>query len=637
MKKILTFILSITMILSFTTKTVNADGTGTQASPWEIGASGNESGVTAYLDDGVLYINGSGQMKSQVVQSWPWYSVKDTITTAVIANGITNIGKSVLRECTNLSAVSIPDSVTEIDSTAFYGDTSLTSVVLSNALTEIGSGAFNGSGLTSIVIPTTVTTMHSEAFKNCSSLSSVKVLSTTPPTIEDSTFTNADPLQIYVPQESVDTYKAAANWSELAGRIQAIPLTIEDMLNKAANDFPVSNDLSNVPANAWVKSDGTKMFINNGYSPISLVVSGAGSSFSILAELTLESQNKYKYSNGLSGNIHFTLENNKLISIEIDNSMYANANGIYTAPPTVGDIIPSDFPTTPTSAWSNGNSSIYLIDKTVKLDGAITAFNLSSVITKDTNGNYFIYNSGLNATITFIMDGNEFTSIQVSDLPSPYESYNGTYASPILVSNILGTISGGFPTTMLSGWVNENGRKIYVNGNILTVSYNVPLDSSLQKDGDNYKYSNGSQECTFVMTSGKLTSIIVSGAVFLTDFNGEYSPYKFTKASISIQAGYTGDVEFVTNGKYIDQVQTPVTVTVDSTVLNGSEFDVTSNSTHIKLKGSYVRTLAVGTHTLTVSMDGYDDITTEFTITNATPSPSSDPSYRYIVPNTGVK
>ena len=221
-KKLLTLLLSIVVILT-STVTVFADGTGTQSSPWEIGASGNESGVTAYLDGDVLYINGSGQMKSQAVGSWPWYSVKDTITTAVIADGITNIGKSVLRECSNLSAVSIPNSVTTIDSTTFYEDTNLANIVLPNALTQIGSGAFRYSGLTSIVIPATVTSIGSEAFEYCNSLSSVKVLSTTPPSINDNTFTNSDPLQIYVSKESVDTYKAATNWSALKDRIQAIP------------------------------------------------------------------------------------------------------------------------------------------------------------------------------------------------------------------------------------------------------------------------------------------------------------------------------------------------------------------------------------------------------------------------------
>lgn len=641
MKKILTFILTITMMLSFTTNVVCADGTGTQASPWEIGASGNESGVTAYLDGGVLYINGSGQMKNQGVESWPWYSVKDTIATAVIADGITNTGRSVFRELTNLSAVSIPNSVTTIDSTTFYQDTSLTNIVLPNALTQIGTGAFRYSGLTSIVIPATVTSIGSEAFKDCSSLNSVRVLSTTPPTINGNTFENDDSLQIYVPQSSVDTYKAATNWSALKDRIQAIPFTIEDMLNKADNGFPVSNSLANVPANAWLKSDGTKLFMNNGITPISLVVSGAGSSFSILAELTQESQNKYKYSNETSGNIHFTLDSNELISIEIDSSNDANANGIYKAPPTVGDIIPRNFPTSSTSAWTNGNGSVYLVGDDVKIDGSIKAFSLDTPVTKDTNGNYYIYNSSLTATITFIMDDSEFTSIEVTGLPSPYDGYNGTFVAPITIDDILKTVPGGFPKTSSLGWVkadNSNDDKVYIDGtNLKVAGVSCPLNSALTKDGITYKYVQGSATYIFTMESNVLKSITLD--VLFSPSAGEYIPYKYeNEVTESKPQGYTGDLVFKTNGKFTDASN--VVVEVDGNELNsGVDYIAEQGSIKVTLLGSYISKLAPKTYTISIgTKDGkYAKIDSQFTITGSTPTPSSNTKTAYKAPKTGIE
>jgi hypothetical protein len=55
-------------------------------------------------------------------------------------------------------------------------------------------------------------------------LTSITCNATTPPTLEDAfAFENTDNCPIYVPAESVDTYKAASGWSTYADRIQPIP------------------------------------------------------------------------------------------------------------------------------------------------------------------------------------------------------------------------------------------------------------------------------------------------------------------------------------------------------------------------------------------------------------------------------
>lgn len=73
-----------------------------------------------------------------------------------------------------------------------------------------------------------VTVIGDNAFSTNPSLTSVTVRSTTPPTLgygvfNQSTGVPAAGLTIYVPAESVEAYKAAANWSTYASRIQAIP------------------------------------------------------------------------------------------------------------------------------------------------------------------------------------------------------------------------------------------------------------------------------------------------------------------------------------------------------------------------------------------------------------------------------
>ena len=89
---------------------------------------------------------------------------------------------------------------------------------------KITSVAFrNCDAMTSINIPSTVTQIGHYVFENCTALASIICLATTPPTIQSSTFlyVPAD-CAIYVPTESVNAYKAAANWSSRAAYIQPI-------------------------------------------------------------------------------------------------------------------------------------------------------------------------------------------------------------------------------------------------------------------------------------------------------------------------------------------------------------------------------------------------------------------------------
>ena len=137
-------------------------------------------------------------------------------------SGSNKVDDYLCSECYSLTSVTIPDSVTSIGNGAFNGCSGLTSVTIPSGVTSIGERAFNGcSGLTSVTIPSGVTSIGSYAFRNCSSLTSVTINATTPPTLASNVF-DGSTCPIYVPCESVNTYKTASGWSNYANRITCV-------------------------------------------------------------------------------------------------------------------------------------------------------------------------------------------------------------------------------------------------------------------------------------------------------------------------------------------------------------------------------------------------------------------------------
>lgn len=153
--------------------------------------------VWGYLTDGSVYViqeNGDSVLTGSETSQY-----RGTMATANIGTGVTSIAVS-----------------------AFFNCTSLTSVTIGSSVTSIGTNAFdNCSSLTSVIIPNSVTSIGRKAFSRCSSLTSVTILATTPPTLGDvSAFYNTNNCPIYVPDASVDAYKAAPNWRQYADRIK---------------------------------------------------------------------------------------------------------------------------------------------------------------------------------------------------------------------------------------------------------------------------------------------------------------------------------------------------------------------------------------------------------------------------------
>ena len=139
--------------------------------------------------------------------------------------------------------VVIDDSVSSIKDYAFYGFKNMTKVVLSKRVEYIGADSFACTGITEVVIPDRCRTIAYNAFSTCEHLSHVTIGSSVteiqswafsynpyltevyckplvPPTMGWEVFLKSSNLaKIYVPRESVDTYKWKDGWKEYASLI----------------------------------------------------------------------------------------------------------------------------------------------------------------------------------------------------------------------------------------------------------------------------------------------------------------------------------------------------------------------------------------------------------------------------------
>ena len=208
-----------------------------------------------------------------------------SISSIALPNGLTYIGTQAFYGCKNLTSITIPQNVTSISDMAFFmcsglaefngkfasddhrclvigGDiiafapAGLSEYVVPSNVTGIGYGAFSYcSSLTAITVPDNVVCINESAFNGCFSLSFIKVLSTTPPTMQvwnnpNNVFLNTNNCPIYVPSAAVDAYKGAEGWSQYAGRITAMPSDV------VPADFPDESFRAYVFSNFDTDKDG---------------------------------------------------------------------------------------------------------------------------------------------------------------------------------------------------------------------------------------------------------------------------------------------------------------------------------------------------------------------------------------------
>ncbi|MCR5532262.1 MAG: leucine-rich repeat domain-containing protein [Paludibacteraceae bacterium] len=150
------------------------------------------------------------------------------LTSVTIPNSVTSIGESAFHYCTGLTSITIPNSVTSIGNYAFGECTGLTSIEIPNSVTSIGNVAFSYcTGLTSVTIPNSVTSIGQSAFGSCKNLKAIICQATIPPSLGNDVFDKNDcsKIPLYVPVESINTYKSAKQWKDFT---TILPIVAED-------------------------------------------------------------------------------------------------------------------------------------------------------------------------------------------------------------------------------------------------------------------------------------------------------------------------------------------------------------------------------------------------------------------------
>lgn len=156
------------------------------------------------------------------------YAFNDCTNLAInkLPNDLTYIGSRAFYNCRKIKFNKIPDNVPLIDNSTFYMCYGLERLTMSNALTSIGEGAFrNCTGLIYVECFDKLTSIGNRTFQD-TAIETFIIRRTTPPSLNTTSFLNTPIASgtgyIYVPDEAINTYKSATNWSTYASQIKPI-------------------------------------------------------------------------------------------------------------------------------------------------------------------------------------------------------------------------------------------------------------------------------------------------------------------------------------------------------------------------------------------------------------------------------
>ena len=190
--------------------------------------------------DGLLTFRGSGAMDNYSSSTIPWLPYGRSVHAISFDGDITTIGNYAFYNLYTVDSLFIPSSVTEIGYSAFYNNRDLTyvsipnanigefafqysrslqSAVIGNGVYTIGRNAFKSCRyLTTLQLGASLSSIEKDAFRDCDSLRTIICYATTPPALASGSARSFDAdksrITLYVPAESIESYRNAEEWSE---------------------------------------------------------------------------------------------------------------------------------------------------------------------------------------------------------------------------------------------------------------------------------------------------------------------------------------------------------------------------------------------------------------------------------------
>jgi len=183
--------------------------------------TGNSGSISWALVNGVLVVDGTGDIPDYFVDTPYLVDLKTIFTSVEIREGITSIGVAAFAFCSSLTSITMPSSLKSIGDVAFTC-TALTSVIIPDGVTSIGKQVFYSClNLASVTVAASVKIIGDEAFGSCLRLMEFIDFSLVPQILSnafkdiilsDDSAWGASTLR--VPAVSLNLYSMADEWKE---------------------------------------------------------------------------------------------------------------------------------------------------------------------------------------------------------------------------------------------------------------------------------------------------------------------------------------------------------------------------------------------------------------------------------------
>lgn len=186
------------------------------------------------------------------------------IATINIPNSVTTIGNEVLVYCENLESVIFDDNM-QIEYFSEYflaGCAKLKTIEIPESVRVLKNGAFYLCyGLENIEIPSGVIGVGTDAFNGCSSLSYIKCYPEMVPILGADVFIDClSDMKIYVPDVSVEAYKAAPQWNDFTILPMSAGVISFDSDDESAFNVYPNPTSANAPINLGATFDRVEVY-----------------------------------------------------------------------------------------------------------------------------------------------------------------------------------------------------------------------------------------------------------------------------------------------------------------------------------------------------------------------------------------